>query len=118
MAQKIPDKSIVKAKIEMFELLRMVALVGFNPSGPDSADRYVTEDCDAVYQRTVARRSSHIPDFQHVGDMAVHCADGNMPGRWDRPLFPVSTTIEEMSGDDSLLLVLFTFESILREKLA
>jgi hypothetical protein len=85
----------------MFELLRMVVLVGFNPSGPEAADRYEDETCDPVYQRAVARRSSHLSDFNQVGELAVHCADGNMPGRWDRPLYPVSATIEEKSGDIS-----------------
>jgi hypothetical protein len=83
----------------MFALLRMATLVGFNPSGPDSADKYVTEDCDPVYQRAVARRSSHLADFQKIGELAVHCADGNQLGRWDRPVFPVEKTIEEMSGN-------------------
>jgi hypothetical protein len=100
----------------MFELLRMVTLVGFNPSGPESADRYVTDACDPVYQRAVARRSSHLSDFQHVGGMAVHCADGNMPGRWDRPVFSVETTIEEMSGERVIYFCRSFNLPILRDK--
>ena len=79
----------------MFDLLRMVALVGFNPSGPDSADKIVSDDCAPEFQKTVARRASHV---QSIGQMTVHCADGNMPGRWDRPEFDVTPTVEEMSG--------------------
>ncbi len=71
------------------------SLIGFNPSGPDSADKIVSDDCDPEFQKTVARRASHL---QTIGEMAVHCADGNMPGRWDRPVFDVTPTEEEMSG--------------------
>ena len=80
---------------EMFDLLRMVFLLGFNPSGPDSADKIVSDDCAPEFQKTVARRASHL---QSIGEMAVHCADGNMLGRWDRPVFDVTPTVEEMSG--------------------
>ncbi len=76
----------------------MTMLVGFNPSGPEAADKYVSDDCDPRYQKVVARRSSHLADFSSVGQMAVHCADGNMVGRWDRPVFDVAATVEEMSG--------------------
>ena len=98
----------------MFELLRMATLVGFNPSGPDSADKMVSDECNPVYQRAVARRSSHLADFNQIGELAVHCADGNMPGRWDRPVFPVATTIEEMSGDIFYLIVCFIADSARR----
>ncbi len=79
----------------MFDLLRMVALVGFNPSGPDSADKIVSDDCAPEFQKVVARRASHV---ESIGEMIAHCADGNMPGRWDRPVFDVTPTVEEMSG--------------------
>jgi hypothetical protein len=90
-----PAKSLFLFFRAMFDLLRMVALIGFNPSGPDSADKIVSDDCAPEFQKTVARRASHV---ETIGEMAVHCADGNMPGRWDRPVFDVTTTEEEMSG--------------------
>ena len=84
----------------MFELLRMVMLIGFNPSGPDSADRVASEDgaCGTSYQRVVHENPSNLADFNGVGTLTVHCADGNMPGRWDRPFFNVEATVEENSG--------------------
>ena len=82
----------------MFALLQFAALIGFQTSGRDAADRVASDDgtCDPTYVRTVARRSSHISS---VGEMKDHCADGNQPGRWDRPYFGVTTTTEESSGE-------------------
>ena len=82
----------------MFELLRFVALIGFNPSGPESADRMASDDgtCDDQYARVVSRRASKAPA---VGAMKSKCADGNQPGRWDPPTFTVTATSEEMSGN-------------------
>jgi hypothetical protein len=81
----------------MFAILQLAVLLGFEKSGRDSADKLATtdEECEAEYMRTVARRSSHIHD---LGDMKAHCADGNQPGRWDRPTFTVTKTSEESSG--------------------
>ena len=96
-----PIKSILFLfwiSFSMFELLRFVALIGFNPSGPDSADRMASDDgtCDDQYVRVVSRRASKAPA---VGAMKSKCADGNQPGRWDPPTFTVTATSEEMSGN-------------------
>ena len=96
-----PIKSILFLfwiSFSMFELLRFVALIGFNPSGPESADRMASDDgtCDDQYVRVVSRRASKAPA---VGAMKSKCADGNQPGRWDPPTFTVTATSEEMSGN-------------------
>ena len=85
----------------MFALLRMVALIGFNPSGPESADAVASDisSCPTQYQRVVHETPSNLSDFQGVGTLIIQCADGNVPGRWDRPVFSVETTSEESSGD-------------------